>query len=208
MIFRKFKFIVIYLFILSAYGCGSSGEISRHKELSEEESGLKRKISESVKEQEILGGIILDQAKIEQQNEMYSKNKDTTYLYWLDNALLILNNQSKCNIYALNTLFKAGFKCPDVNVVTHDLMDTTRFNEYIPYIKTKSPEDIVRGDLVIWYGHVIIFDRLVTVSNKNYAQAWWAGTRQLDNGENIFNNVIFGKYPLEGYYVVRRPVKM
>jgi hypothetical protein len=40
-----------------------------------------------------------------------------------------------------------------------------------------------------------------------YAQAWWSGTSQEDNNDNVINNVKYGKYPLKGNYIVRRPIK-
>jgi hypothetical protein len=201
--FYRFKLILFFIISITYIGCGSSKEISKHEKY-DKESSEEKNLSRSKQEQ--LGMMILEQARIEQQNPMYSKEKDSTILYWLNNALILLNNHTKCNIYALNTIYKAGFKCPDVNVITHDLMDTLRFNEFIPYISGNDPDEIIKGDLIVWHGHVIIFDKLVKLSNRIFAQAWWAGTRQADNGENIINNVIYGKYPLEGYYIVRRPV--
>jgi hypothetical protein len=59
----------------------------------------------------------------------------------------------------------------------------------------------------VWNGHVIIFESLTKIKSDLYALAWWAGTQQSDNGDNIKNNVCYGKYKLTGYYVVRRPVK-
>jgi len=154
------------------------------------------------------GALIIQAAKAEQQNPMYSKSQDSTYLYWLNNKLLLLNSQSKCNIYAMNTLFKAGFKTPNVNVLTRDLMDTSKFKDILPIMGISEPESARQGDLVCWNGHVIIFDRLIYVKKVPYAYAWWAGTMQADNGENIINNVAYGKYKLSGYYLIRRPVKL
>ena len=61
--------------------------------------------------------------------------------------------------------------------------------------------------MIVWNGHVIIFDYLIKTKEKIYAQAWWAGTRQKDNNVNVINNVKYGKYQLKGYYIVRRPIK-
>lgn len=149
-------------------------------------------------------------AQEEQLNPMYSRSEDTALLYWLDNQIIALNNSTKCNIFALNVLYKAGFKCPDINTLTYDLMDTSRFKDIFPLIIFENEIDLrnkIRpGDLIIWNGHVIIFESLEKINERLYAVAWWAGTRQEDNGENTVNNVIHGRYPLEGYFIVRRPV--
>ena len=149
-------------------------------------------------------------AEEEQLNPMYSISEDTTFLYWLGNQIITLNNSTKCNIFALNVLYKAGFKCPEINTLTYDLMDTSRFKDIFPLINFEDETDLVNkirpGDLIIWNGHVIIFESLEKIKERLYAVAWWAGTRQEDNGENIINNVIHGKYPLDGNFIVRRPV--
>lgn len=149
-------------------------------------------------------------AEEEQLNPMYSISEDTTFLYWLGNQIITLNNSTKCNIFALNVLYKAGFKCPEINTLTYDLMDTSRFKDIFPLINFEDETDLVNkirpGDLIIWNGHVIIFESLEKIKERLYAVAWWAGTHQEDNGENIINNVIHGKYPLEGNFIVRRPV--
>ena len=149
-------------------------------------------------------------AEEEQLNPMYSISEDTAFLYWLDNQIITLNNSTKCNIFALNVLYKAGFKCPEINTLTYDLMDTSRFKDIFPLINFEDETDLVNkirpGDLIIWNGHVIIFESLEKIKERLYAVAWWAGTRQEDNGENIINNVIHGKYPLDGNFIVRRPV--
>ena len=154
------------------------------------------------------GAMIMSTAKDEQQNEMYSKTHDSTYLYWLNNKLILLKNQTKCNIFALNTLFKAGFKTPKVNALCKDLVDTSKFTDILPIIGISDPEIPKTGDLIVWNGHVIIFDRLTKIKNDYYAFAWWAGTSQADNGDNVINNVIYGKYKLSGYFVIRRPIKI
>ena len=192
MIKNRFKIIYLLLFISSLLtGCTSS-KYEKEEEI----------VIEPVEGQ---GALIIQTAVEEQQNEMYSPKKDSVYLYWLDNQLLVIKNTTKCNIYALNTLYKAGFKTPTVNALTRDLMDKTRFTDVLPIVNISDPEEIIKGDLVVWYGHVIIFDYLVKKKNKLYAQAWWAGTSQEDNNDNIINNVKYGKYPLKGNYIVRRP---
>lgn len=155
------------------------------------------------------GNKILSQARIEQQNRMYSPDVDSTYLYWLKNKLILLYNTTKCNVFALNTLQKSGFKTPKVNALCRDLYDTTRFNEIFPYVPITDNSDIRKGDLVIWRGHVILFDYLFPPNKQNrvYAKAWWAGTSKADDGETVINNVIYGKYELKGAFVVRRPIK-
>jgi hypothetical protein len=153
------------------------------------------------------GGAIVNIARTEQQNEMYSPSIDSTHLYWLDNRLILLNHATKCNIFALNVLYKAGFKTPKVNALTYDLADTTKFKDIMPVVGISDPTDAKKGDLIVWNGHVIIFETLLKIKQDLYAQAWWAGTRQSDNGDNVINNVCYGKYRLNGYYVVRRPLK-
>lgn len=186
------------LSFLFSSGCSSSKETREDEE-------TKNKTETITEEQS--GALIIEAAKAEQMNQMYSKSQDSTYLYWLNNKLILLNGQTKCNIYAINTLFKAGFKTPDVNVLTRDLMDTSRFNDILPVVGISDSEPARKGDLIVWNGHVIIFDHIVMIKTDTYAQAWWAGTRQSDNGENIVNNVVYGKYKLSGYYLIRRPVR-
>lgn len=155
------------------------------------------------------GHRILTQAQIEQQNKMYHPDVDSTYLYWLGNKLILLYNTTKCNVYALNTLQKSGFKTPKVNALCRDLFDTTRFNDIFPYVPITDLSEIRKGDLVIWKGHVIIFDYLLPPNKQNrvFAKAWWAGTSKQDDGETVINNVIYAKYELKGNFVVRRPLK-
>lgn len=198
---RKYFRITIVSLIAAALtfsACSPSKESSEEKEETETKT-------EPVYEEQA-GSLIISAAEAEQQNPMYAKSQDSTYLYWLDNKLILLNGQTKCNIYALNTLFKAGFKTPDVNVLTRDLMDENKFKDIFPIVGISEPELARKGDLIAWNGHVIIFEHLVKVKNDTYAQAWWAGTRRADNGENIINNVCYGKYKLSGHYLIRRPV--
>lgn len=182
------------------YGCSSSGEYEGEEQVGDEKEILAKSYNTSAQK-------ILKVAKEEQQNEMYSRHSDTTFLYWLSNRLIILNNSSKCNIFTLNVLHKAGFKCPNENILTYDLMDTNRFNNIFPVIKINSHKDIFKGDLIVWYGHVIIFESLVSIGDILYALGWWAGTKQENNGENIINDVVHGKYPLHGEYIIRRPLR-
>jgi len=153
------------------------------------------------------GSAIINIAKTEQQKEMYKPSVDSTHLYWLNNRLILLNHATKCNIFALNVLFKAGYKTPTVNALTHDLVDTSKFRDIFPVVGICSSESAKKGDLIVWDGHVIVFESLIKIKKDIYAQAWWAGTHQSDNGENVMNNVCYGKYRLNGYYIVRRPVK-
>jgi hypothetical protein len=154
---------------------------------------------------ETAGAAIISIAKDEQHNEMYSPAVVSTYLYWLDNKLISLNNATKCNIFALNVLYKAGFKTPKVNALTRDLVDTSKFEDVFPVVGVSDPEAASKGDLIVFNGHVIIFESLVKIKKDMYALAWWAGTHQADNGDNVLNNVCYGKYKLSGYYVIRRP---
>lgn len=179
-------------------GCSSS-KSTESEETSE--------TTETTYEETAAGALIIKTAQSEQQNEMYSKTNDSTYLYWLNNKLIRLKNQTKCNIFALNTLFKAGFKTPTVNALSRDLADTSKFADILPVIGISDPELAKKGDLIAWSGHVIIFDELTKIKNDYYAKAWWAGTSQADNGDNVINNVIYGKYKLSGHYIIRRPIK-
>lgn len=198
MIKNLYRFFYLLIFISSLLlGCSSS-KYENEEETEEEE------VIEPVEGQ---GTLIIQTAAEEQHNEMYSPKKDSVYLYWLDDQLLVIKNTTKCNIYALNTLYKAGFKTPTVNALTRDLMDITKFTDVLPIVNISDPDEIIKGDLVVWYGHVIIFDYLVKKKNKLYAQAWWSGTSQEDNNDNVINNVKYGKYPLKGNYIVRRPIK-
>ena len=196
---------VLSVLTLSVFSIAIITGCSPSKETKEETETTETKTEIVYEEQS--GAMIMQAAKAEQENPMYSKEKDSTYLYWLNDKLILLNGQTKCNIYALNTLFKAGFKTPEVNVLTRDLMDTSRFNDILPVVGISEPESARKGDLISWYGHVIIFDELAKIKKDLYAQAWWAGTRQADNGDNIINNVVYGKYKLSGHYVIRRPVR-
>lgn len=196
---KKYRFLLI-LFIISGIallsGCSGS-----HKTETEEETNTE------VTYEEAQGAIILSAAEEEQQNEMYTKSNDLTYLYWLNNKEAHLKNMTKCNVFALNVLFKAGFKTPKTNALSHDLADTSKFSEILPVVGISDPESAKKGDLIAWNGHVIIFESLVQLKKDLYAMGWWAGTSQKDNGDNIVNNVCHGKYKLNGYFVVRRPVK-
>ena len=143
----------------------------------------------------------------EQNNNMYSPKVDSTVLYWLNNKVIFIQGSTKCNIFALNTLYKAGFKTPKNNALSKDLFNKNLFEDILPVINARSPDDIEKGDLIIWKTHVIIFESAEYISNKIYAKAIWAGTTKSDNGENIKNNVIYGRYPLTGNFIVRRPIE-
>jgi len=147
----------------------------------------------------------LNTASSERENEMYSPYADTTYLYWLNHKPVQLRNTTKCNIFALNTLYKAGFKTPKSNALSRDLFDEQKFGDILPVVKLNSLEDIMKGDLVVWKYHVIIFESLVYLNNEPYAKGYWAGSRQKDDGVKVKNNTVHGNYPLNGEYVVRRP---
>jgi hypothetical protein len=145
-------------------------------------------------------------ASSEQQNPMYSKEADTTILYWLNDLSLELNGFTKCNVFALNVLSKAGYITPDENCRTAELFDTTLYRDILPIVSVGDCFKASPGDLIVWNGHVIIYEKLIVVGEEEFALAWWAGTGQEDNGENIINNVCHGKYRLDGEYVVRRPL--
>jgi hypothetical protein len=205
---RKSLFPIL-LFILSIYltGCfPASRTRNEDPENTENTENTETKTTENTSD-ESAGAAIIGIAKDEQQNEMYEPKIETTYLYWLDNKEIHLNHATKCNIYALNVLYKAGFKTPTVNALTRDLVDTSKFKEVLPIAGISDPEAARTGDLIVWNGHVIIFESLVKIKKDLYALAWWAGTHQSNNGDNIMNNVCYGKYKLNGYFVIRRPVK-
>jgi len=200
------KYYKLYLLLFAAgaiylTGCSSSKPSTETEEKTETTTGTETE-SEAQR-----GTLICNTAKEEQNNEMYSRANDETQLYWLNNKVIHLKNRTKCNIFALNTLFKAGFKTPKSNALSNDLADTSQFSDILPVVGISEPESAKRGDLIAWSGHVIIFDYLVKLKQELYAMAWWAGTSQKDNGDNIVNNVVYGKYKLNGYFVIRRPVK-
>jgi len=202
----KTTFRIIFLILIAVIlsGCSSSSDYEEKTENTEtNENNSTTTYSEE-------NGIrILSQARIEQQNRMYSPDVDSTYLYWLNNKLILLYNTTKCNVYALNTLQKSGFKTPKINALCRDLYDTTRFNEIFPCVSISDLSEIQKGDLIIWRGHVILFDYLFPPNKQKrvFAKAWWAGTSKQDDGETVINNVIYGKYELKGDFVVRRPIK-
>lgn len=206
--FRFFLYtITISLLILS--GCiaptkrdipdeediGISDSLEVETYISEEDSRLRN------------GDLIFKYAFKEQKKKMYAKNSEYIYLYWLNNKKLYLKGNTKCNIFAINTLYRAGFLCPEQNARTADLMNERLFRDIFPIVNVSRPSQLKKGDLIVWNGHVIIYDTIAVVNKDLYAKAIWAGTRKKDNGKNIINNVIYGKYPLTGNFIVRRPIK-
>lgn len=197
-LYSSLSFIILSLFIS---GCSSSSEHSNSNVESDSVSiQNKTDISERYE--------IIRTALIERENRMYSPSEDTTYLYWLDNYPLIIKNTSKCNIFAINTLYKAGYKTPKQNTLSKDLYNEELFQDFMPIINLKVLDDIITGDLIVWKTHVIIFESLIYVKEKPYALGIWAGTSQKDNGNTIKNNVNYSKYPLKGNFKVRRPQKI
>lgn len=193
--------ILITFVSLLIIGCSGSSEHAKNNEYSDTASfNNKEDIAERFN--------IIKTALTERENRMYSPSEDTTYLYWLDNYPMIIKNTSKCNIFALNTLYKAGFKTPNVNALSKDLFNESNFQDIMPVVSLSSLDDILVGDLIIWKSHVIIFESLAYVKNKPYAFGIWAGTSQKDNGKTVINNVNYSKYPLKGDFKVRRPVKI
>ena len=138
---------------------------------------------------------------------MYATKSDSVYLYWLERSITGLKNISKCNIFALNSIYRAGYYCPEKYALTHDLFNRDKFNDIFPVIDINSPEEIVTGDLIVWDGHVIIFESLTKIKSDFYAVGIWGGSRKEDDGKNTLNNVSYGKYKLDGNYIVRRPKK-
>jgi len=201
----KKSILLLFLFVLVVYlmGCFPASRT----ENDESETETTEENTEITEIEEADGVKILSIAETEREKEMYSPKKDSTYLYWLNNKLILLNVSTKCNIFALNVLHKSGFKTPTTNALTGDLVDTEKFKDILPVVGIKDISNAKKGDLIVWNGHVIIFESLTKIKSDLYAMAWWAGTQQSDNGDNIKNNVCFGKYKLIGYYVVRRPVR-
>ncbi|MBL8007133.1 MAG: hypothetical protein JNJ56_06345 [Ignavibacteria bacterium] len=191
--------------LIAVYGCsGSSGN---------EKEGVSDEIKTEPESKNVFtenSGLISERISTaainEQKNPMYSREEDSSYLYWLDNELIITDSTTKCNIFAMNVLYKAGFKCPDDYPLTYDLMDTAKFADILPVVKINSETDFRKGDLIIWNGHVIIFEYIIHYNDELYAMAWWAGTNQENNGVNIFNNVVHGRYPIYEGFIVRRPL--
>jgi len=200
MLRSHFRGCLVFLFILSVLlsGCFPASRTENDGEIQEE----------TTENNETDVSSIMKTAVKEQENRMYSPDVDSTYLYWLDNRLVLLKGSTKCNIFALNVLHRSGHRTPSTNALCRDLVDTSRFKDILPVVGVKDISGVQAGDLIIWKNHVIIFEKsLSSIKSGLYVSAWWAGTRQKDNGENVKNNVIYGKYRLNGYYVVRRPVK-
>lgn len=194
---RFYFLLVTGIAALSVSGCSSSEKKSREE------------FESDTKEIEEVSGsnAIFETAKLEQLNSMYSVDSDTTFLYWLDNMPAELSGFTKCNVFALNVLELAGYNTPDENCRTSDMFDTSLYKDVFPVAGFNQIDVAEPGDLIVWNGHVIIFEKIVSAGGDEYALGWWAGTRQEDNGNNIQNNVCYGKYKLESEYVVRRPVK-
>lgn len=205
--FRLFYVSIIILFII-LNGCSGSGNYGEEKDEYENYHKDKSKATGSISELEMekKRTQIVETAREEQKNEMYSSSNDSTYLYWINNP--VYGKFSKCNIFVMNVLYKAGCKCPYENVTTYDLMDTLRFNEILPVINFSEGEKLLKGDLIIWNGHVIIFESYVYEENTEFVVAWWGGSKQPNNGIDIINDVAHGRYPLKAGYIVRRPVRV
>ncbi len=194
---RSYFFLITGIAILSISGCSSSEKKSREE------------YEPDTKEIEEVSGsnAVFEIAKLEQENSMYSVESDTTILYWLDNMPAELSGFTKCNVFALNVLKRAGYKTPDENCLTSDMFDTSLYTDVFPVAGVNQIDVAEPGDLIVWNGHVIIFEKIVSAGGDEYALGWWAGTRQEDNGNNIQNNVCYGKYPLDGDFIIRRPVR-
>lgn len=207
---RKLLYISLF-FLLSIYlsGCFPASRTEEDKDETTETTTEEKKEEEKEVTEvgEANGTAIMKIAASEQNKKWYSPSVDSTWLYWLNNQLIVLNGSTKCNIYALNVLYKSGFKTPKQNALCRDLHNTDNFTDILPVVGVGDISNAQKGDLVIWKGHVIIFEEKVLSKKDVYVKAWWAGTRQKDNGDNIRNNVIYGKYKISGDYVVRRPVK-
>lgn len=195
---HKFMPAFFLLFIaMSVAGCSSSKKTAERNE-----DQTESEVSEAPEHYSIL-----ELARSEQLNPMYDKDADTTLLYWLGDLPLELSGYTKCNVFALNVLKMSGFMTPSENCTTAELFDPLLYSDILPVVSANEFGNARPGDLIVWQGHVIIFERHINLNGADYALGWWAGTRQEDNGDNIINNVCHGKYKLEGEYLVRRPVK-
>jgi len=199
--------LIVSILGLHLIGCFPASRTRNDESETETTETTEENNTEVTDVEESGGAKILGVAEAEQEKEMYKPNVDSTYLYWLNNKLILLDGSTKCNIFALNVLHKSGYKTPTTNALTRDLVDTEKFKDILPVVGIKDASSARKGDLIVWNGHVIIFESLTKIKSDLYAMAWWAGTRQSDNGENIKNNVCYGKYKLNGYYIVRRPVR-
>ena len=195
-----FYIVLATSFSFIIYGCSSSKEHSEKDTVPDSVLVIQENETEEK-------DAIIKTALIEQDNPMYSPSVDTTFIYWLDNKVSRLKNYTKCNIFALNVLYKSGYKTPDKYALSRDLYNDSLFNNVLPMIKINEPEELITGDLIIWPHHVIIFESLIYKKKKVYANGVWAGTSQKDNGNDVKNNVIFGRYELKKDYKVRRPQK-
>lgn len=203
-----YKILTIIIFSIYLFGCSASDDVPKKRDKPEKKDTVSIKNDNEIKDESSENEIIKT-ALLEQNNKMYSPSVDSTYLYWLKNKLILLNNSTKCNIFVLNTLFKAGYKTPKTNALSRDLYNNDLFLDIMPFVEIKDLGDIQKGDIIIWSGHVIIFEELIYKKDKKpYAKAVWAGTSQSDNGSNITNNVIHGNFPLKGDFKVRRPQKI
>lgn len=203
---RKLLYFILFTaFSLYITGCFPASRTEDDNKETTEETTEEKDPEVTDVEESADGAKIMSIAASEQNREMYSPKKDSTYLYWLNNRLAMLKGLTKCNIFALNVLYKSGYKTPKENTLCRDLVDSTRFTDILPVVDISNAK---KGDLIVWKHHVIIFEAMTQkVKNDLYCTAWWAGTRQKDNGDNIRNNVIYGKYKLSGNFIVRRPLK-
>lgn len=153
------------------------------------------------------GVLLMNTAKSEQQNKMYSRESDSVYLYWTNEYISGLAGNTKCNVFALNVLYDAGFLTPSTNALCRDLFDTNNYRDVLPFISEGDINKAERGDLIISQSHVLIFESQEFIGDKLYVRGWWAGTRQEDDGQNIINNVCHGKYDPGYDFIIRRPLK-
>jgi hypothetical protein len=137
-------------------GCSSSE--TKHREEYEFEKEEESNVPET--------NMIFEAAKREQQNPMYSVDSDTTFLYWLGNMPVELSGYTKCNVFALNVLERAGYLTPDENCVTSEMFDTSFYNDVFPVVGTNDVDLARPGDLIIWNGHVIVFEKVVSAGGE------------------------------------------
>ncbi len=205
---KSLYFVLLISLTFYIAGCFPASRTEDDDKETTEKSEEKKEEKKEINEVSDADGVkIMNIASVEQNKEMYSPQKDSTYLYWLNNRLALLKGSTKCNIYVLNVLYKSGYKTPTENALCRDLIDKDKFTDILPIVGIKDISSAKKGDLIVWKGHVIIFEGMISSKKDTYVKAWWAGTRQKDNGNNIKNNVIYGKYKISGEYVVRRPVK-
>jgi hypothetical protein len=184
-------FLIFNFSFLIFIGCSSSEPDKKENE-------------EVNKENESSHASIINVGFEEQKNPMYSRSSDSSILYNTGKLHSGLSGYTKCNIFALNVIYKSGYKCPDEYLLCKDFFDTTRYGEFFPFVRLSSLLEIQAADLIVWRGHIIICEK---PCDEEYVFAIWGGSSREDDGTTIINGVKYGKYKITGDYIIRRPIK-